>query len=243
MKIFRLAVLKFYFARMFFIKSNKFLLAFVALAFCSSCGFWQTAENTNSKPVSISEETKTGIPFESKEPDAFQTEIVVTNFLNGEKTEKIYFLARSGNKALTVFDRGGKTENSVLKIDGKTIFIKNSDKTFFENQTVSNRFSAPDEMLEFLTTEWLSRKTGASFEKLETENNLTNYKVKLDDSAASEIILTFDETLKIPVRQDFYSVSGEEKTLTMTVELKNFQTSADEKLFVLPQDYKKAETK
>ena len=98
---------------MFLMKFYKIFLAFVLL-FCASCGFWQTAENTNSNPPPISEETKTGIPFESKEPEIFQTEIVVTNFLNGEKTEKIYFLARSGNKSLTVFNRGEKTEHSIL---------------------------------------------------------------------------------------------------------------------------------
>ena len=76
-----------------------------------------------------------------------------------------------------------------------------------------------------------------------TENNLTNYRIKLGSSAESEIVLTYDENLKLPVKQEFYSISGEQKVLTMTVELKNFQLSADEKLFVLPQDYKRVETK
>ena len=134
-------------------------------------------------------------------------------------------------------------ENSVLNDSGKTIFFDKENKTFRETQNVSNGISSSDETLEFLTTEWLNRKTGASFEKLQTENNLTNYRVRLGDSINSEIILTYNETLKMPVKQDFYSISGEQKILTMTVELKNFQTSADEKLFVLPQDYKRVETK
>lgn len=228
---------------MFLIKSNKIFLASVFLFCLTSCSFWQTAENTNSNAPQISEETKTGIPFENKEPDAFQTDIVVTNFLNGEKSEKIYFIARAGNKTLTVFDQGEKTEHSVLNDGGKTIFFNRENKSFRESANGSNAFSTPDETLEFLTTEWLNRKTDASFEKLGTENNLTNYRVKLGDSSASEIILTYDETLNLPVKQEFYSISGEQKILTMTVELKNFQTSADEKLFVLPQDYKRAETK
>jgi hypothetical protein len=167
----------------------------------------------------------------------------MTNFLNGEKTEKKYFLARSGNKLLTVFNHGEKTENSILNDGAKTFFINSETKTFRETQTVSNGVSASDEMLEFLTTEWLSRKTGANFEKLETQNNATNYRVRLNDSSASEIILTYNETLKMPVKQEFYSISGEQRILMMTIELKNFQTAADEKLFVLPQDYKRAETK
>ncbi len=236
-------MLKFYFARTFLMKSYKFLFALLFL-FCSvSCSFWQTAENTNSNALKISDEAKTEIPFESKEPENFQTEIVITNFLNGEKTETNYFFARSGNKTLTVFNRGEKSETAVLSDGAKTYLLKNENKTFIENQNISNGVSASDETLEFLTTEWLNRKTGAGFEKLQTENNLTNYRVRLGDSTNSEIILTYDETLKIPVKQEFYSISGEQKTLTMTVELKNFQTAADEKLFILPQDYKSAETK
>ena len=225
-----------------FLMKLKFFLAFVFLFCSTSCSFWQTAENTNSNPPPISEETKTDIPFESREPETFQTEIVITNFLNGEKNEKIYFLARSGNKSLTVFNRGEKTEHSVLNDGGKTIFINQEAKTFRETGSDLNAVS-PDEILEFLTTEWLNRKTDASFEKLQTENNLTNYRVRLGESNTSEIILTYDETLKMPVKQEFYSVSGEQKILTMTIELKNFQLATDEKLFVLPQDYKRAETK
>ncbi len=225
---------------MFFIKLKCFL-AFILL-FCASCGFWQTAENTNLNAPQISEEIKTGIPFESKEPDAFQTEIVVTNFLNGEKSEKVYFAARNGNKSLTVFNRGEKSEHSILIDGGKTFFFNNENKTFRETEGDLNAVSA-DEMSEFLTSRWLNRKIDAKFEKLGTENNLTNYRVTHGNSAASEIILIYDENLKMPVKQEFYSISGEAKILTMTVELKNFQPSADEKLFVLPQDYKRAETK
>ena len=180
--------------------------------------------------------------MKAKNPKHFQTEIVVTNFLSGEKTEKIYFLARSGNKSLTVFNRGEKTEHSTLNDGGKTIFINRETKIFRETESDSNAVSS-DEMSEFLTTGWLSGKVDASFEKLGTENNLTNYRVKLGNSSESEIILIYDENIKLPVKQEFYSVSGEQKVLMMTVELKNFQLSADEKLFVLPQDYKRAGTK
>jgi outer membrane lipoprotein-sorting protein len=225
---------------MLLIRSNKILFASILL-FCSSCGLWQTAENTNTNAPQISEEIETGIPFESKEPETFQTEIVVTNFLNGEKSEKVYFVARSGNKSLTVFNRGEKTEHSVLIDGAKTIFISNENKTFRETENVSDGVSSGDEMSEFLTIRWLNQKTGAKFEKIGTENNLTNYRVTPGNSSASEIILTYDENLKMPVKQEFYSISGEQKILTMTVELKNFQPSADEKLFVLPQDYKRAD--
>lgn len=218
----------------------KLFLIF-ALLICPSCSIWQSAENTNSTPHII-EQIKTGIPFENKEPDKFQTEIVVTNFLNGEKTERRYFLVRSGAQRLIVFNRGGKGETSVLQAaDGKTFFINNEKKSYREKQIQSERSGS--ELTEFLTIGWLNQKRDAAFENLGTENNLTKYRVRLAGSNSSEVLIFVDESFKLPVKQEFYSIAGEQKTLTLSVELKNFLTSADENLFKLPQDYKRTETK
>ncbi len=219
----------------------KHFLVF-ALLICASCNVWQTAENTDSPSPHVIEEIKTGVPFENKEPETFQTEIVVTNFLNGEKTERRYFLARNGAQRLTVFNRGEKGETSVLEMaDSRTFFINNEKKSYREDQTRAGQSN--DGLDEFLTTEWLNQKMDAEFENLGTENNLTKYRVRLADSNISEILIFVDETLKLPVKQEFYSIAGEQKTLTLLVELKNFLTSADENLFKLPQDYKRTQTK
>lgn len=218
----------------------KNFLAF-AFLFCSSCGGWQSAKNINSPPH-IAEEAEIGIPFQNKEPDEFQADVVVTNFLNGEKIEKRYFLARRGSRHLTVFNRGEKTENSILEtIDGRVFFIDKENKIYRESPNQSGKTGG--ELNEFLTTEWLNQKRDAAFENLGAENSLTKYRVRLDDSTNSEILIFVDENLKLPVKQEFYSVSGEQKTLTLSVEIKNFLTSADENLFILPQDYKRSETK
>ncbi len=216
------------------------LFAF-ALLLCSSCSVWQPAENNNSTPHVI-EEAETGIPFQNKEPEIFQTEIVVTNFLNGASEEKRYFLARSGTQRLTIFNRGETGETAVLQsADGKTFFINNERKSYRENQTQSGQTGG--ELIEFLTTEWLNQKTDAEFENLGAENNLTKYRVRFANSNASEIVIFVDGNLNLPVKQEFYSVSGENRTMTFSVEMKNFLPSADENLFKLPQDYKRAENK
>lgn len=212
----------------------KIFLIF-ALLICSSCSIWQSAENTNSPPHII-EQIKTGIPFENKEPDTFQTEIVVTNFLNGEKTERRYFLARNGAQRLTVFNRGESSETSVLQAaDGKTFFINNEKKSYREKQIQPER--SGNELDEFLTTGWLNQKTDAVYENLGTEDNLTKYRVRLADSNVSEILIFVDESLKLPVKQEFYSMISEQKTLLYSVELKNFSLQTEDKLFELPKNY------
>ena len=208
----------------------KLILVF-ALLMSASCGVWQSAENVNST-LHVTEDIETGIPFQNKEPEQFQTEIIVSNFTGGEKR---YFLARDGANRLTVFNRGEKSEISVLQTaDGKTFFINNEKKSYQEKQTKAAQTGG--ELSEFLTTEWLNQKTDAAFENLGAENNLTKYRVRLGDSKVSEILIFVDENLKLPVKQEFYSVSGEQKTLMFSVELKNFSLQAD-KLFELPKNY------
>ena len=211
----------------------KLILVF-ALLMSASCGVWQSAENVNST-LHVTEDIETGIPFQNKEPEQFQTEIIVSNFTGGEKNERRYFLARNGANRLIVFNRGEKSETSVLQTaEGKTFFINDEKKSYQEKQTKA----APTggELGEFLTTEWLNQKTDAAFENLGAENNLTKYRVRLGDSKVSEILIFVDENLKLPVKQEFYSVSGEQKTLMFSVELKNFSLQAD-KLFELPKNY------
>ena len=227
---------------MFFRKLFTIFLAFTVLT-AAACGLWESEESANSGEPPISGQVETGIPFENKEPETFQTDIVVTNYANGEKSEKRYFLARDKNKSLLVFDRETEGGRSVLRLCGETFFINDRDKTFSKTEIAPAGVENSDEMREFLTVSWLSRKTFAVFEKLGTENDLTRFRVRFEDAPLSEIILTYDEKLKLPVRQEFYSIGGEQKTLTMSVELKNFQPSADEKYFVLPQGYKKSDTR
>src|SRR5687768_9188042 len=101
------------------------LILVFALLICASCGVWQPAENVNST-LHITEKIETGIPFQNKEPEKFQTEIVVTSLASGESGEKRYFLARNGLKYLTVFNRGERGETSVLQTeDGKVFSINN----------------------------------------------------------------------------------------------------------------------
>lgn len=214
----------------------KYFLIFASLI-SVSCGVWQSAENSASAPLRAVEELETGIPFQNKEPEQFQTEIVVTNFFGGEKTERRYFLARSGVRRMTIFNRGEKGETSVLQTaDGRTFFISGEKKNLRESPSQSGQTG--NDLTEFLTTRWLNQKTDAAFEKLGAENNLTKYRVRLAASDASEILIFVDENLKLPVRQEFYSASGEGKTLMFSIELKNFSLQAEEKLFELPKNYR-----
>jgi outer membrane lipoprotein-sorting protein len=227
---------------MFLPESIKFFVGF-AVIFASSCGFWQGAENQNTNvspaPLLTAEESKSAIPFSTKEPDVYQTEIVLTNYAGGEKSERKIFTARRGEKIRCDYEN----KISFLQIgEGQRFSIHNDKKIYAENQAipgVAGETSNPTK--DFLTVEWLNEKRGAMFENLGTENNLTKYLVRLEDAlnAASETLIFVDENLKIPVRQEFYTTGGEQKILVFSMKLENLKLDADDKLFELPKDFRK----
>ncbi|HEY0658934.1 MAG TPA: hypothetical protein VGD05_10690, partial [Pyrinomonadaceae bacterium] len=77
--------------------SFDFIKIFVLLAlapiFFSSCRYWQNAGTETPSPTPYTvEELKSEIPFSTKEPEIFQTEIIVMTSGQERKT----FVARNG---------------------------------------------------------------------------------------------------------------------------------------------------
>jgi outer membrane lipoprotein-sorting protein len=180
------------------------------------------------------------------EPETYQTEIVTRIFTtSGKKTERNVLSARNGMKRLTIFNLGEKDEFARLELSPDQIVSVYRDKKIYaENTNVPA--NSVDAANDFLTTEWLNQKTPAAFENLGKENGLLKFRTKLGDAgenANSEVVIYFDENLKLPVKQEFFSVAGEQKTLTFTVELKNFKTQIDDTLFEIPKDYRKISPK
>jgi hypothetical protein len=220
--------------------SIKIFLVLAAL-FCQSCGFWQSKSDATASPTPfVVEELKSAIPFSTKEPEAFQSEIV----LLAEGLEEKTFLARSGANRLIIFDFQTESETSVLHLGAgnQSFLIAPRRKIYAENER-ENAGIQNATLEESLTAEWLNQKMDAKFERLGSENNLIKYRVILDESKNSEIIIFVDEKIGLPLRQEFYSVQGEQRNLTAAIELRNFNLQSDAKLFEVPTDYRKLTAK
>lgn len=218
-------------------KSSALKIFFVWLAISSAACNWRSANETVA-PINseANGEMQTAIPFATREPEIYQTEILITA---GGSTRRI-FTARNGARRLTVFDPG--EENEISKVESgadMTILIARAEKVYAENPQGAPRFAADSG--DFLTTEWLNRKTPAAFENLGAENSLTKFRVRLGgaENQNSEALIYVDETLRLPVRQEFYSLKDNGRELNFSVELKNFKPAADEKLFQPPEGYRK----
>ncbi|MCB1024169.1 MAG: hypothetical protein KDB79_07260 [Acidobacteria bacterium] len=223
---------------MFTSNNKKFLFAILGLVlFSSTCRFFQ-----REKPlVEKTDLPKQSAPFPTKEPDIFQTEIIVSTFFGQTRSEKKYFLAKKDGATLYVFNYGEKDETAILeKADGKSFVLKKGAKTFAPRGKKEGAAETGD-LQHFLTTKWLNEKKTSKFEDLGAKNGLRKYRVTIDDNSGSEIFVFFDEKLKIPVKQEFYSATGGQKQLSYTVELKNIKTEADAKLFEIPAGYRPAD--
>lgn len=215
---------------MFAAKYFKYLIIFVLL-FCSSCRFWQNSNNSNSATNQpIVSEIESEIPFPTKEPETFQTE-VITKF---EETTEKTFIAQSKGR---FFSRKG--EIATLQTEANKSFLINFEKKIYvdnsEKTTVVN-ISSGETLNDFLTTEWLNQKTDVKFENLSEENGLDKFRVIFENS---ESLIFVDKNFKIPVRQEFYSIEGEAKSLLYSIELQNFKLIAEDSIFEIPKDFRK----
>jgi len=214
----------------------KMLFIFLlASTIFSACAFRQAESVTSSQAAFNDEELKSEIPFATKEPDNFQAEFVVST----GGAEDVTFAARNGANLRYDYNFGEKKQFSVIQTAyGKNFLVLKEKKIFAENNGNTVK-AASENPFDFLTTEWLNEKPDAKFEKLGTENNFTKYRVIFGDNQKSEAIVYVDEKIGLPVKQEFYSVEGEQKTLNFTFELRNFRSPSDAGLFTVPQDFRK----
>ncbi len=200
----------------------------------SGCRFQQTSENSAvSANLAATGEAKSEIPFAVKEPENFQAELVVT----ANDKESRYFIAKNGVRRRCDFNYEAKNQLTVLQ-NGGNYFIFPAQKIYAE-ETAAAISGLPNDWQIFLNNEWLNQKASARFEKIETAGGVTKYRVEPESAASSEIFIYVDENLGMPVRQEFFIVQGENKTLVYSFEIRNLKRQTDESLFALPNEFKK----
>jgi outer membrane lipoprotein-sorting protein len=209
------------------------LILLVTLIYCSSCSFWQNSANTNTSENQINaSETKNEVIFPTKEPESYQFEVVVKS----DDEEQRTLVAKSGQRFFSI-----SNDIATLKIDAiKSYLISFDKKIFAENLTTATTSDNSVETLQsFLTTDRLNQKTDAKFENLGDANGLTKYRASFGES---ESLIYVDENFKLPMRQEFYSINGEERTLMYSSEIQNLKLQADESFFEVPKDFRKVST-
>ena len=209
----------------------KSLLACILLLFpTAGCGLLPSASNSQAPLVP---EIKSSLPFATREPENFQCDMVVTADGSTRRT----MLARMGERRRTDFEAGEKQHRAVLSTD-KEYLIAFDEKIYAERPPKAGAASSEQQFTD-LTLDLLNRGERAEFEEIGRENSVIMYRVILGDAYSNEIIVHFDEAIGLPVKQEFFALNGDEKTLQYSVELLNFRTDVDEGLFVIPAGFRR----
>lgn len=221
---------------MFSLKSIKFLGLFAfALVMSSACRYCQKSGLEAPTPAPfVAEELKSEIPFSTKEPEIFQVEIVIT----ANNRESKIFAARSADRRRFDSNFGAKNQISYLTA-GKNQMLLPGKKVYTEN--AADGSAGGESWTDFLTVQWLSAKADVRFASEGRENNLAKYRATFGEAgnAASDTLIFVDESVGLPVRQEFYSLAGGGRTLMMTVEFRNLKLEAEDALFSVPKDFRK----
>jgi hypothetical protein len=205
--------------------AKSFLASIFILFSTAGCGLLKTGENA---PFTTVEEPKSRFPFKTKEPENFQCDIVETT---GEAVRRKR-LAKKGTSRRIDFDPGEKTHRALLQTD-RSYVIDVGRGIYAENAPAAGgQFSE-------LTHELLSTSPHAEFEEIAREGTLVSYTVRPAGSSTSEIVVHYDESIGMPVKQEFFSVTGEGRSLEFTVESVNFRPDPEADLFSLPANFRR----
>lgn len=194
----------------------------------SGCSLWRRNENPQ---VSYASETKSEFPFATHEPDVFQTQIII----RGGETERRIFLARDHDKRRIDYDIDTDNHRAVIFSDKQYLL-------FFKRKVYSEQpLSATTTPAEYetLTSSMLTKGSYSQFDEIDREGAVIQFRGRINDSAVAEVMIFFDEAIGLPVKEEFYSIEGDQRVLQYAVELKDFGTSVDPELFRVPADLRR----
>jgi hypothetical protein len=216
---------------MFLSNPRKSFVVSVLLIFgFSACWLWQ--KNDNNPVVSVTEE-KGEFPFSTKEPDVFQCEIVTT----ADEISLTGFYARKQGKWRCDFHHG--EESQISNIHAEKDYLISYQRKIYAEVPPNQPAGTQSDPLDDFTNGLLKRGEATNFEEIGRENNLIMYRGRTGDANASEVVISIDPSVGLPIKQEFYSVSSDKKTLGISVELKNLSLVVDDAMFAIPTDFAK----
>jgi hypothetical protein len=191
----------------------------------AGCGLFGTRGDTVERGI---EGPKYRVPFGNAEPENFQCEIVET----AGSTVRRKRLAKKGNWRRVDFDLGEPTQRALLETDKEYILDIGRGLYAETEPGMGGPFSD-------LTHELLNTGQHSEFEETASDGEIVTYAVRPSDSVSSEFVVHYDRSIGLPVKQEYFSLAGGARTLSMTVEMINFVNEAAADLFIIPDGYRK----
>lgn len=193
----------------------------------AGCSLWRSSEDST---AGFTAEPKSEYPFAAREPEVFQAELVVRT---GE-VERRTFIARNGGMRRTDIDVGTDNHRAVLITDKE--YLLYFKRMIFEERALSSNAAA---VYEPLTAHMLNTRDYSSFREVKRDGSVVEFSARVNGSENSEVLIFFDENIGMTVKQEYYSIEGDKRTLQYAVELRDFRTAVDPEIFKVPQNFRR----
>lgn len=197
--------------------------------FFVGCGLWR---GDGSSPAFNALPPKRTLPFSTREPEKFQAEIVVRT---GD-VERRTLIARNGDMRRLDFDPETDSHRALL-ISGKAEYVLDlARSTYTERELLPGEDSSSENLLHLLDI-----RDYTEFEEIGREGSTVHFRARMNEGTSSEVVIVFDESVRLPLKQEFWSIDAEQRTLRYSVELRNFRTEVDRSAFQIPAKMRRVE--
>jgi hypothetical protein len=193
----------------------------------TGCSLWRSDPNPT---TTLASSPTNEFPFSIREPEVFQAEIVI----RAGDEERHILVARSSNQRRIDYDVGTDHQRAVLVTD-KEYRLSFKRKEYTE-QPLTSDLSSVDSTL---TGHLLTTRDYADFEELGRDGPMIRYRAHVNEGPASEVLIFFDQSVGLPVKQEFYSIEGETRTLQYSFELRGFKNEVDDSVFKIEKEFRK----
>jgi len=193
----------------------------------TGCSLWRSDPNPT---TTLASSPASEFPFAVAEPEIFQAEMVIRV---GEN-ERHILVARNLNQRRIDYDVGTDHQRAVLITD-KEYLLSFKRKEYTERPLTSELASIDSS----LTGHLMNARDYSDFEEVGRDGSVIQYKAHVNEGSASEIMIFYDQSIGLPVKQEFYSIEGEARTLQYSFELRGFKTEVDESVFQIGKEFRK----
>lgn len=172
------------------------------------------------------------MPFSTKEPETYRAVFV----FSGSGTETSTFVAKSGTRRRTDHRLGTKKQLTEIQI-GRHIVIF-PERRIYAELSASSRSGEPEFLLD-MKRQLLAKRDSATFEELDAENGLERWAVRIGEGEVSEAVIWVDPLIGLPVRHEFFTGAGADRTLAYSVEMREFSSDVGDEMFAVPEGFRK----
>ena len=99
--------------------------------------------------------------------------------------------------------------------------------------------SSLSELDDSITGQILNTRDLSSFEEVEKNGGITEFRATINNSSTSDARIFFDEAIGLPVREEFYSIDGSVRKLQYSIELTGFTKIVPPEVFQIEKGFRR----